>query len=81
MPLLGPSGGEGWGEALEGALGGMMGGLGGGGGSSSEDKAEEDGEDAGPGSEGAKAVRERLGYEQVESVVDELVAWLDEGSL
>ena len=79
-PLLGPSGGEGWGEALEGALGGMMGGLGGGG-SSSEDKAEEDGEDAGPGSEGAKAVRERLGYEQVESVVDELVAWLDEGSL
>jgi len=69
-PLLGPSGGEGWGEALEETLGGVLGSMGGGG----------DGEEDG-GSSSAKVVREKLGYEQVERVVDELVAWLDEGSL
>ncbi|KAL7546054.1 hypothetical protein ACHAWF_009391 [Thalassiosira exigua] len=66
-PLLGPSGGEGWAEGLEGLLGGALGGGGGG--------------EGGGGDGGAKAVREALGYEQVERVVDELVAWLDEGSL
>ncbi|KAL9188865.1 hypothetical protein ACHAXT_011355 [Thalassiosira profunda] len=72
-PLLGPSGGEGWGEALEEALGGVLGkvdGVKGNGGE--EDGAERD---------ATKAVRETLGYEQVERVVDELAAWLDEGSL
>lgn len=72
-PLLGPSGGEGWGEVLEETLGGILGAVGG---SSEEEKANGDGS-----SSNAKAVRERLGYEQVERVVDELVAWLDEGSL
>ena len=75
-PLLGPSGGEGWGEVLEETLGGILGAVGG----SSEEKA--DGDDgSSSSSRNAKAVRERLGYEQVERVVDELVAWLDEGSL
>ena len=74
-PLLGPPGGEGWGEALEEALGGILVGTSGG----SNDNLE-DGEDGVNGRE-AKAVRERLGYEQVERVVDTLVAWLDEGSL
>lgn len=70
-PLLGPSGGEGWGEALEESLGGVLGSMGGG-----------VGEEEGSGSSSsAKVVREKLGYEQVERVVDELVAWLDEGSL
>lgn len=79
-PLWGPSGGEGWGEALEETLGGVLdlvdgfaGGSGGGG-----DDADMEGEDM---RDSAKVVRERLGYEQVERVVDELVAWLDEGSL
>ena len=35
----------------------------------------------GESSSNAKIVRERLGYEQVEQVVDALVVWLDEGSL
>ena len=72
-PLLGPSGGEGWGEVLEETLGGILGAVGG---SSEENASGDDGS-----SSNAKAVRERLGYEQVERVVDELVAWLDEGSL
>ena len=72
-PLLGPSGGEGWGEALEETLGGILGAVG------SEENAS--GDDGSSSSSNAKAVRERLGYEQVERVVDELVAWLDEGSL
>ena len=42
------------------------------------DDADMEGEDM---RDSAKVVRERLGYEQVERVVDELVAWLDEGSL
>ena len=77
-PLLGPSGGESWGEALEETFGSVLGG-----GSDSKDSGggntEEEGEDS--SSSNAKAVRQKLGYEQVERVVDELVAWLDEGSL
>lgn len=72
-PLLGPSGGESWGEALEEALGGILEKIK----SSDETLPDDDGVDR----DGAKAVRETLGYEQVERVVDELVAWLDEGSL
>mmetsp|Transcript_8272 Transcript_8272/g.17661 ORF Transcript_8272/g.17661 Transcript_8272/m.17661 type:complete len:528 (+) Transcript_8272:195-1778(+) len=75
-PLLGPAGGEGWGEKLEETLGGVLDVVGGG--STSNDDVDE--EDAGE-SKNAKAVRETLGYEQVERVVDELVTWLDEGSL
>lgn len=79
-PLLGPTGGEDWGTALEEALGGVVetldGIVGGGGGG---DDAASSGQDS--ASSSAKAVRRRLGYEQVERVVDELVAWLDEGSL
>ena len=77
-PLLGPSGGEGWGEALEDTLGGILGGGAVDNGSDEEENASGDDEGS---SSNAKAVRERLGYEQVERVVDELVAWLDEGSL
>lgn len=64
-PLLGPAGGEDWGTALEDTLGGI---LGGGGSSDAE-------------GEKGNAVRERLGYEQLEKVIEELVAWLDDGSL
>ena len=64
-PLLGPAGGEDWGTALEDALGGI---LGGGGTGDAE-------------GEKGNAVRERLGYEQLEKVIEELVAWLDDGSL
>jgi len=77
-PLLGPSGGESWGEALEETFGSVLGGSG----SSSKDSGEEgggEGEDI--SSSNAKAVRQKLRYDQVENVVDELVAWLDEGSL
>ena len=74
-PLLGPSGGESWGEALEDTLGSVLGMVGGSGG------GREEKEDAAATDSNAKVVRERLGYEQVERVVDELVAWLDEGSL
>lgn len=77
-PLLGPSGGEGWGEALEETLGGLLGAVGG---SGNGEESNVNGEDDSSSSRNAKAVRERLGYEQVERVVDELVAWLDEGSL
>jgi hypothetical protein len=49
-----------------------------GGSSSGGDDADMEGGDM---RDSAKVVRERLGYEQVERVVDELVAWLDEGSL
>lgn len=73
-PLLGPSGGETWGAVLEDTLGGIVGivdGVSGGGGSGNDE------DDA----SSAKVVRERLGYEQVEKVVDALVAWLDDGSL
>jgi hypothetical protein len=69
-PLLGPAGGEDWGTALEDALGGILGGK-----NSSE--ADNDEVVASKGN----AVRERLGYEQLEKVIEELVAWLDEGSL
>ena len=71
-PLLGPAGGEEWGTALEDALGGILGGSE----STTDGKEKED-------VTGAKGnvVRERLGYEQLERVVEELVAWLDEGSL
>lgn len=68
-PLLGPAGGEDWGTALEDVLGGFLGGT-----SSGEE---------GEGGTASKenAVRERLGYEQLEKVIEELVAWLDDGSL
>ena len=50
--------------------------------SSSKDSSDSgDTEEGDTNSSNAKAVRQKLGYEQVESVVDELVAWLDEGSL
>ncbi|KAL3793968.1 hypothetical protein HJC23_009451 [Cyclotella cryptica] len=71
-PLLGPTGGEEWGIALETALGGILGG----GASTNDGKEKEEV----PGDKG-NVVRERLGYEQLERVVEELVAWLDEGSL
>lgn len=78
-PLLGPSGGESWGEALEETFGSVLGGSG------SKDSSSDSGDtEVGEGdtsSSNAKAVRQKLGYEQVEEVVDELVAWLDEGSL
>jgi len=74
-PLLGPSGGESWGEALEETFGSVFGGSG----SSDSDGRDTEEEDA--SSSNAKAVRQKLGYEQLEKVVDELVAWLDEGSL
>lgn len=68
-PLLGPAGGEDWGTALEDALGGFLG-------ASSRGESDRD-------SMASKetVVRERLGYEQLEKVVEELVAWLDDGSL
>ena len=84
-PLLGPSGGEGWGEALEGALGGVLGAVDGVAPTGSEGGDDDDGPSSRsvPGDEGANArlVRERLGYQQVERVVEELATWLDEGSL
>jgi hypothetical protein len=60
-PLLGPSGGENWGEALEEMLGGIVGMVGGS--SSSDGGGGKDGEDGNGGT--ARAVREKLGYEQV----------------
>lgn len=85
-PLLGPSGGESWGEVLEDTLGGVfetVDGIvsGGGGGSANDDNDDAVSVDTATTSKSAKAIRERLGYQQVERVVDELVAWLDEGSL
>jgi len=87
-PLLGPSGGEEWGAALEETFGSILGVIDGGGGDSASDSSgnneEEEGTtggNSGSSSSNAKAVQERLGYKQVERVVDELVAWLDEGSL
>jgi len=75
-PLLGPSGGESWGEVLEESLGGVLDLV------PNVGNNDDDGEmDGSEGRDSAKAVRETLGYEQVERVVDELVAWLDEGSL
>ena len=77
-PLLGPSGGESWGEALEETFGSVLGS-----GSSSKDSVDTEGEeeDGDTSNSNAKAVRQKFRYEQVERVVDELVAWLDEGSL
>lgn len=72
-PLLGPAGGEDWGKMLEETLGGVLGFLNPGG-----EMAEKK---SGDGGDSAKVVRERLGYEQVERVAEELVVWLDEGSL
>ena len=77
-PLLGPSGGESWGEALEETFGSVLGGSG------RKDSSDSGDTEVGEGdtsSSNAKGVRQKLGYEQVEKVVDELVAWLDEGSL
>ena len=82
-PLLGPSGGEEWGVALEETFGSILGVVDGGGSASGSGNDEEEGttgDDSGSNSN-AKAVQERLGYKQVERVVDELAAWLDEGSL
>jgi len=76
-PLLGPSGGESWGEALEETFGSVLSS-----GSSSKDSDGGEGEEEDTSSSSnAKAVRQKFRYEQVERVVDELVAWLDEGSL
>lgn len=71
-PLLGPAGGEEWGSALEDALGGILGGA-----TSNVDI----GEDGNGDVKSNNTVREKLGYEQLEKVIEELVAWLDEGSL
>ena len=71
-PLLGPAGGEEWGSALEDALGGILGGP-----TSNVDI----GEDGNGDVKSNNTVREKLGYEQLEKVIEELVAWLDEGSL
>lgn len=82
-PLLGPSGGEEWGVALEETFGSILGVVDGGVSTSGSGNDEEEGttgDDSGSNSN-AKAVQERLGYKQVERVVDELAAWLDEGSL
>ena len=75
-PLWGPVGGEEWGSLIEESLGGLLGGGGGGGGGGNGGEDIIDRDDA-----NAKAVRAKLGYEEVEKLVDELVAWLDEGSL
>lgn len=64
-PLLGPSGGEDWGEALEEALGGIVEILGGSS-SSSDGRNDDDGKDG--SGRTARAVREKLGYEQVSVV-------------
>lgn len=80
-PIIGPSGGESWGSVLEESLGGFVGIVDSISSSSSDGdsggKPDIDGKD----SSSAKIVRERLGYEQVEKVVNALVEWLDEGSL
>ena len=81
-PILGPSGGESWGSVLEESLGGLVGIVDGISSSSSSDGDRGGNTDIdGESSSSAKIVRERLGYEQVEKVVDALVEWLDEGSL
>mmetsp|Transcript_25043 Transcript_25043/g.51875 ORF Transcript_25043/g.51875 Transcript_25043/m.51875 type:complete len:519 (+) Transcript_25043:110-1666(+) len=83
-PLWGPVGGEEWGKAIEEALGGFFGGSGGSAAATTADEGATDGEEVGVmngSSESAKAVRQRLGYAEVEKVVEELVCWLDEGSL
>jgi len=81
-PILGPSGGESWGSVLEESLGGLVGIVDGISSSSSSDGDSGGNTDIdGESSSSAKIVRERLGYEQVEKVVDALVEWLDEGSL
>ena len=78
-PILGPSGGESWGSVLEESLGGLVNKVDGISSSSSSDG--DSGGNNDNSSSSAKIVRERLGYEQVEKVVDALVEWLDEGSL
>jgi hypothetical protein len=55
------------------ALGNVLGG--------NASSGEEGGEKGSSSSGKEAAVRERLGYEQLEKVIEELVAWLDEGSL
>jgi len=67
-PLLGPAGGENWGTALEDALGEIL--------SKGASEADKEGDDIKENS-----VRERLGYGQLEKVIEELITWLDEGSL
>jgi hypothetical protein len=69
-PLLGPSGGEGWGEALEEALGGIVGMVGGS--FSSDGGGGDDGKDGADRT--TRAVREKLGYEQVSSAFHPLRA-------
>ncbi len=69
-PLLGPSGGEGWGEALEEALGGIVGMVGGS--FSSDGGGGDDGKDGADRT--TRAVREKLGYEQVSSALHPLRA-------
>lgn len=73
-PLLGPSGGEEWGRMLEETLGGVLGSVGGMSIGATEDSGDI-GDDTESGrslmssdSRSAKAVRERLGYEQVSSM-------------
>ena len=83
-PLLGPSGGEGWGEALEGTLGSVLGAVDGiapKGSGGDEDDGQSSEPVPGDEDPNARLVRERLGYQQVERVVEELATWLDEGSL
>lgn len=77
-PLLGPSGGEEWGQVLEETLGGVMALMDGGrSAGATDDSSGEQGNDAesghgrtSSGSSNAKAVRERLGYEQVSSFTE-----------
>ncbi len=72
-PLLGPSGGEEWGQVLEETLGGVMALMDGGRSAGATDdsssgelgNAESGRGRTSSGSSNAKAVRERLGYEQV----------------
>jgi hypothetical protein len=73
-PLLGPSGGEEWGKVLEETLGGVLGSVAGRSNGATTDDSGGIGDDAtnensrtSSSSSSAKAVRERLGYEQVSS--------------
>ena len=73
-PLLGPSGGEEWGKVLEETLGGVLGSVAGRSTAATTDDSGGIGDDAtnensrtSSSSSSAKAVRERLGYEQVSS--------------
>ena len=68
-PLLGPSGGEEWGKALEETFGGVLGvvdGMTRSAGDSGDERESGDSQTS-SSSSSAKAVRERLGYEQVSS--------------